>query len=183
MSVEPFIGEIKIFGFNFAPVDYMLCQGQVMNISQNTALFALIGTIYGGNGQTTFNLPDLRGRVAIGQGLGPGLPVYTIGQLAGTPTTTLLSSNMPIHNHSAVGINVRIPVASSNEDSSATSNYIGNGVNDTFGPVASPTNSLAAPVVSGTTAVAGGSQPFSIMNPYLTINYSIAVYGLFPSRN
>lgn len=183
MSTEPFIGEIKIFGFNFAPVDYMLCQGQIMPISQNTALFALLGTIYGGNGQTTFALPDLRGRMAIGQGQGPGLPNYIIGQYSGTPTTTLLTSNMPMHNHSAVGINVRIPVTAGSEDSSATNNYIGNAVNDTFGPVASPTNSLGAPVVSGATAIAGGSQPFSIMNPYLTINYSIAVYGLFPSRN
>lgn len=183
MSTEPFIGEIKIFGFNFAPVDYMLCQGQIMPISQNTALFALLGTIYGGNGQTTFALPDLRGRMAIGQGQGPGLPNYIIGQYSGTPTTTLLTSNMPMHNHSAVGINVRIPVTAASEDSSATNNYIGNAVNDTFGPVASPTNSLGAPVVSGATAIAGGSQPFSIMNPYLTINYSIAVYGLFPSRN
>lgn len=183
MSTEPFIGEIKIFGFNFAPQSYMTCQGQILSIAQNTALFSLLGTTYGGNGQTTFALPDLQGRVPIGQGTGPGLPGYTMGQVGGTPTTTLISSNMPIHNHAATGINVRIPVTSASEDSSATNNYIGNAVNDTFGPVASPTASLGAPVVSGATAMAGGSQPFSIMNPYLAINYSIAIFGIFPSRN
>jgi microcystin-dependent protein len=183
MSTEPFIGEIKIFGFNFAPVSYMTCQGQILSIAQNTALFSLLGTTYGGNGQTTFALPDLQGRVPIGQGQGPGLPPYSMGEVGGTTTATLTTNNMPIHNHAATGINVRIPVTSASEDSSATNNYIGNAVNDTFGPVASPTNSLGAPVVSGTTAPAGGSQPFSILNPYLTINYSIAINGIFPSRN
>lgn len=183
MSTEPFIGEIKIFGFNFAPVSYALCQGQIMSIAQNTALFSLLGTTYGGNGQTTFALPDLRGRMPIGQGQGPGLPFYTMGEVAGTTNVTLLSNNMPIHNHAATGINVRIPVTSASEDSSATNNYIGNAVNDTFGPAASPTASLGAPVVSGSTAPAGGSQPFSILNPYLAINYSIATQGIFPSRN
>lgn len=183
MSTEPFIGEIKIFGFDFAPRNYANCMGQLLPISQNTALFSLLGTTYGGNGQTTFALPDLRGRMPIGQGTGPGLPSYTMGEMSGTPNVTLLTSNMPMHNHSAVGINVRIPVTTASEDSSATNNYIGNAVNDTFGPVPSPTSSLAPPVVSGTTSIAGGSQPFSVMNPYLTINYSIALQGIFPSRN
>ncbi|GAA4772774.1 MULTISPECIES: phage tail protein [Flavobacterium] len=183
MSTEPFIGEIKIFGFNFAPVSYALCQGQIVSIAQNTALFSLLGTMYGGNGQTTFALPDLRGRMPIGQGQGPGLPFYNMGEVAGTTNVTLLSTNMPIHNHAATGINVRIPVTSASEDSSATNNYIGNAVNDTFGSAPSTTNSLGAPVVSGSTALAGGSQPFSILNPYLAINYSIATQGIFPSRN
>lgn len=183
MSTEPFIGEIKIFGFNFAPQSYMTCQGQILSIAQNTALFALLETTYGGNGQTTFALPDLQGRVPIGQGQGPGLPLYSMGQVGGTTTATLTTNNMPIHNHAATGINVRIPVTTANEDSAAANNYIGNGVNDTFGPNASPTDSLGAPVVSGSTAMAGGSQPFSILNPYLTINYCIAINGIFPSRN
>lgn len=183
MSTEPFIGEIKIFGFNFAPVSYALCQGQILSIASNTALFSLLGTTYGGNGQTTFAVPDLRGRMPIGQGQGPGLPFYTMGEIGGSTNVTLLSQNMPIHNHAATGINVRIPVTSASEDSAAANNYIGNAVNDTFGPQPSATNSLGAPVVSGTTALAGGSQPFSILNPYLTINYSIAIQGIFPSRN
>ncbi|GAA4772781.1 MULTISPECIES: phage tail protein [Flavobacterium] len=183
MSTEPFIGEIKIFAFDFAPRYHANCAGQIMSIAQNTALFSLLGTTYGGNGQTTFALPDLRGRMAIGQGTGPGLPNYTMGQMSGSTNVTLLTSNMPIHNHAATGINVRIPVTSINEDSSATNNYIGNAVSDTFGSVASPTNSLGAPEISGSTALAGGSQPFSILNPYITINYSIALQGIFPSRN
>lgn len=183
MSTEPFIGEIKIFAFDFAPRYHAYCAGQIMSIAQNTALFSLLGTTYGGNGQTTFALPDLRGRMAIGQGTGPGLPNYTMGQMSGSTNVTLLTSNMPIHNHDATGINVRIPVTSTSEDSSATNNYIGNAVNDTFGPLASPTNSLGAPAVSGSTAMAGGSQPFSILNPYITINYCIVLQGVFPSRN
>jgi microcystin-dependent protein len=183
MSTEPFIGEIKIFGFNFAPISYMTCQGQILSIAQNTALFSLLGTTYGGNGQTTFALPDLQGRAPIGQGTGSGLPPYSMGQVGGTTTATLTTNNMPIHNHAATGINVRIPVTAASEDSAATNNYIGNAVNDTFGPTASPTASLGSPVVSGSTALAGGSQPFSILNPYLTINYSIATQGIFPSRN
>ena len=183
MSTEPFIGEIKILAFDFAPRSYATCSGQILSIAQNTALFSLLGTTYGGNGQTTFALPDLRGRVPVGQGQGPGLPPYSMGQLAGTTNVTLLSTNMPIHNHAATGINVRIPVTAASEDSAAANNYIGNAVNDTFGPTASPTASLGAPVVSGSTALAGGSQPFSVLNPYLTINYSIALQGIFPSRN
>lgn len=182
MSTEPFIGEIKIFGFNFAPVSYQLCSGQILSIASNTALFALIGTIYGGNGQTTFALPDLRGRMPIGQGQGPGLPSFTIGEMSGNVSTTLTTSNMPAHVHAATGINVRIPVATSGEDTAAANNYIGNAVNDTFGPTASA-NSLAAPIVSGNTGIAGGNTPFSIQNPYLVINYSIATSGIFPSRN
>jgi microcystin-dependent protein len=183
MSTEPFIGEIKILAFDFAPRSYATCSGQILSIAQNTALFSLLGTTYGGNGQTTFALPDLRGRMPIGQGQGPGLPFYSMGELAGTTNVTLLSVNMPIHNHAATGINVRIPVTAASEDSAAANNYIGNAVNDTFGPTASPTASLGAPVVSGSTALAGGSQPFSVLNPYLTINYSIALQGIFPSRN
>ena len=90
---------------------------------------------------------------------------------------------MPMHNHAASGINVRIPVTAASEDSAATNNYIGNAVNDTFGPQRAATNSLGSPEVSGSTAMSGGSQPFSILNPYITINYSIALQGIFPSRN
>lgn len=97
MSTEPFIGEIKIFGFNFAPQNYQLCNGQIVSISQNTALFSLLGTTYGGNGQTTFALPDLRGRMPIGQGQGSGLPDYMMGEVSGTTNTTLTTANLPAH--------------------------------------------------------------------------------------
>ncbi|WP_428223269.1 phage tail protein [Flavobacterium sp.] len=183
MSTEPFIGEIKILGFNFAPRGYAFCQGQIMSIAQNTALFSLLGTMYGGNGQTTFALPDLQGRMPIGQGQGPGLNNFTMGEKSGFPNVTLTTPNMPAHNHAATGINVRIPVTAASEESNATNNYIGNATSDTFGPSPSQTASLGSPVVSGATAPAGGSQPFSVQNPYLAMNYSIALVGIFPSRN
>jgi len=184
MSTEPFIGEVKLFGFNFAPRGYMTCQGQLLSIAQNTALFSLLGTTYGGNGQQTFGLPDLQGRAPIGQGQGPGLSPYEMGQIGGTESVTITQGQMPMHVHSAIGITVRIPVNTGNEDSGAAGNYIGNSApNDQFGPVASPTAALGAPIVGGTTAVAGGSQPLGVLNPYLCMNYSIATQGIFPSRN
>src|SRR3954454_5741331 len=96
---DPFIGELRLFGFNFAPRNWATCDGQLMSISQNTALFSLLGTQYGGNGQTTFALPDLRGRVPKHAGQGPGLSTYTIGQVGGTETQTLSASQMPAHTH------------------------------------------------------------------------------------
>src|ERR687884_310806 len=96
---EPFIGLVTIFAGNFAPRGWALCQGQLLPIAQNTALFSILGTTYGGNGQTTFALPDLRGRAPIGTGQGPGLPSYTLGEAAGSPSITLLSTQMPMHNH------------------------------------------------------------------------------------
>ncbi len=182
MSTDPFIGEIKILGFSFAPIGYQSCNGQLLSIAENTALFSLIGTNYGGDGQVTFSLPDLRGRTPIHQGEGPGLPEYAIGEVGGNPNATLLTTNMPAHSHAAIGINVRIPVTANSEDSVATNQYIGNATSDTFGPTPS-TASLGAPIVSGNTAQAGGGLPFSIQNAYLTVNYSIAVEGIFPSRN
>ena len=109
MSIEPFIGEIKIFGFNFAPVGYQLCNGQIISIAQYTALFSLLGTTYGGNGQTTFALPDLQGRAAKSQGQGVGLPNYVMGQIGGSTSVTISQSNMPAHNHSAAGITANLP--------------------------------------------------------------------------
>jgi len=184
MSTEPFIGEVKLFGFNFAPKGYMTCQGQLISIAQNTALFSLLGTTYGGNGQQTFGLPDLQGRAPIGQGQGPGLSPYSMGQVGGTESVTMTTAQMPMHVHSAIGINVRIPVNTGNDDAGAAGNYIGNSSpNDMFGGAPSPTGSLGAPVISGTTAVSGGSQPMGILSPYLCMNYSIAIQGIFPSRN
>lgn len=175
--MEPFIGQIYLLGFNFPPRGFALCQGQILSIAQNTALFSLLGTMYGGNGQTTFALPDLRGRVPVGMGQGPGLPNYTQGEAAGSPTTTLLITNMPAHNHTSA-----IPVSSGN----ATSDEPAGQLLATTGG-----NSYAAPGTAGgsygngavPTSIAGGSQPFSIMNPYLVLNYSIALQGVFPSRN
>jgi len=185
MSTEPFIGEIKILGFNFAPRGYATCQGQLMSIAQNTALFALIGTYYGGDGQVTFGLPDLQGRVPIGQGQGAGLPFYSIGEEGGSTTTSILTSNLPPHVHTLTNVVVKQKASTANADESspdgnfpantAAASYSGNGA--TAGIF------TGHAVVSGTTDITGSGQPIDIMNPYLTINYSIAVEGIFPSRN
>ena len=119
MSTEPFIGEIKALGFYFAPLSYMTCSGQLLSIAQYTPLFSLLGTNFGGDGQVTFALPDLRGRVPIGQGQGPGFPNYTIGESAGSPTATMTSLNMPLHLHTLNGVNVRLLASTDNADEQA----------------------------------------------------------------
>lgn len=184
MSTEPFIGEIKILGFNFAPRGYMTCSGQTLSIAQYTALFSLIGTFYGGNGQTTFALPDLQGRMPIGQGQA-GLPDHTIGERSGNTTVTLLSTNLPAHIHTLNNVHVMLKASSDNADelspdgnfpaTTPSAIYSGNG--------ASPGIFTGGAQVSGTTDQTGSNFPINIMNPYLTINYSIALQGIFPSRN
>lgn len=183
MSFEPFIGEIKIFGFNFPPRGHLTCQGQLISIAQNTALFSLLGTTYGGNGQTTFALPDLQGRVAKSQGQGPGLPNYVMGQAAGNTSVTLLTSNMPAHVHAANGITANLPVASGlGTVSSPVGNYLAQAPVDMYATAATP-NVNNPLTVSGNTGITGSSIPLSIENPYLVVNYSIATEGIFPSRN
>ncbi len=182
MSFEPFIGEIKIFGFNFNPVGHQMCNGQIMSIAQNTALFSLLGTTYGGNGQTTFALPNLQGRVPVGQGQGPGLPYYSLGQLSGATSTNILASNMPLHAHPASGISINVPVSEGGADTDSPVNAVL--ANTSSGLYASATNGASASIVaSGATAATGSSIPIAIENPYLTLNYSIATQGIFPSRN
>jgi microcystin-dependent protein len=185
MSTEPFIGEIKILGFNFAPRGYATCQGQIMSIAQNTALFALIGTYYGGDGQVTFGLPDLQGRVPIGQGQGAGLPFYSIGEEGGSTTTSLLISNLPPHVHTLNAVTVKQQASTANADETSPSgNFPANTTDASYsGNGATPNTFTGGSVVSGTTDIAGSGQPIGIMNPYLTINYSIAIEGIFPSRN
>jgi microcystin-dependent protein len=172
---EPFIGQIIIAGFNFAPRGYATCDGQVLSIAQNSALFALLGVTYGGNGTQTFGLPDLRGRVPIHQGQGPGLTPRAMGELSGSENVTLLAANMPQHTHtlqasSSVG-NQASPSNNALAASSArgTNNYSSS----------TPNTALAAASVGA----AGGNQPFSVMQPYLVVNYCIALQGIFPSRN
>lgn len=172
--METFLGMIHMVGFNFAPRGFANCDGQLLSISSNSALFSLLGTTYGGNGQTTFGLPDLRGRVALHVGQGNGLPSYSQGQIGGSPTTTLLTSNLPPHNH------------------------ILNGVSDA-GDVSLPTGAFSASSggldpeyrISGTTvqmnpaaiSPTGGGQSFNSMPPYQVVRYIIALQGIFPSRN
>lgn len=186
MSTEPFIGEIKIFGFNFAPRGYAFCSGQIMSIAQNTALFSLLGTTYGGNGQTTFALPNLNGRVAIGQGQSGGTSNYQLGQIGGVENETMTLNNLPAHAHTlSAAAKIMVQVSGSKADSnSPAGSYLGT---NTSTPVYSETPDanefLAGTVAGGATDAIGGNTPFSIVQPYLALNYSIALEGIFPSRS
>lgn len=195
----PLMAAIILFAANYAPRNWQLCWGQIMSISSNSALFSLLGTMYGGNGVTTFALPDLRGRFPLGTGQGPGLPVVNPGDMSGTPTTTLVINNMPAHNHTAVIASASIAQAASAQ--AGTTNIPSSSVVPAAlpvfgaGPTAQAIKGYAAPDnvtylapttnITGTVNVGmtGGTQPFSIMNPYLGMNYIIAVEGIYPSRN
>jgi len=175
--MDPFIGQILAFGLNFAPKGWELCNGQLLSIAQYQALFSLLGTTYGGNGVTTFALPDLRGRVAINQGQSPGAKSYVMGESSGQEQVTLISTQMPTHNHVATFLG-------NGEDASS-----GEPGNKTLGS-ASANIYNANPPESGETlnagsiqvGVAGGNMPHNNMQPYLTINYCIATEGIYPSR-
>lgn len=176
---NPFLGEIRMFGFNFPPRGWARCQGQLMSIAQNDALFALIGTTYGGDGQETFSLPDLRGRAPVHRGQGPGLSAYTLGQSAGVETVTLISTQMPSHNHVPQAISVADAPDPSTDAIWATppdAMYGGNVTENTNGAVSGTMSPFAL-------GVAGGSQPHENMPPFVAVNYSIALEGVFPSRN
>lgn len=184
MSTEPFIGEVKVFGFNFAPVSYMLCQGQSLSIAQYTALFALIGTTYGGDGQTTFDLPDLQGRVPINQGQGPGLPAFNIGESSGSTSVTLTTPNLPAHIHVGIGLSVSIPVSTGGADSTSPEGaYLADRGAEVYSSQATPGKYYGPSTFGGNTGPSGSGLPVDISNPYLVLNYSIAVEGIFPSRN
>ncbi len=171
---EPFIAGIVLFAGNFAPRNWAFCNGQLLSIAQNTALFSLVGTTYGGDGRTTFALPDLRGRVPIHPGQGPGLSNYALGQLSGTETRTLVTTNMPAHNHSLIA------VSESGDASAPAGAFLANtGTLDKE----YKTTGTAVAMNSQAIGISGGSQPFSIVQPYLCLNYIIALFGTFPSRN
>ena len=167
---DAFIGEIRAFGFNFAPRGWATCEGQLLTISQNTALFSLLGTNYGGNGQTTFALPDLRGRSAVGYGQSP-FGRYGFGEERGDSTVTLLASEMPAHAH---GVNASTGNASTGE---AVGNLPAQSARNVYGLAS------AATMAAGAITNSGGSQPHNNMSPYLTTIYCIALQGIFPPRS
>jgi len=179
--MEGTIGEIRMFAGNFAPRTWAFCNNQILSIAQNTALFSILGTTYGGNGQTTFALPDFRGRVAVGTGQGPGLPVVTLGQLAGTNTVTLTINQMPAHNHVITGSVT--PQAAS--DGALSNDALGKvlGPGSFYAAVQDPVNMAPISSTGLQIGINGGSQPFSIQQPYLGMNYIICLQGIFPSRN
>lgn len=174
---EPFIAEIRIMPYNFAPRGWAFCDGQILSIAQNTALFALVGTTYGGNGQTTFALPNLQGRAAIAPGQGPGLAAYQWGENGGASTVTLTSNQIPSHTHAvqAVAANGTSNTPVGNDWGKGAA---GRGALNLYAPASDGTsmNSAAFPN-------AGSSGAHNNMAPYLTLNFCIALQGIFPSRN
>ncbi|MBS1904116.1 MAG: phage tail protein [Bacteroidetes bacterium] len=173
---EPFIGQIIQTGFNFAPYGYATCDGQLMSIAQNTALFSLLGTQFGGDGRVTFGLPDLRGRAPIHQGQGPGLTPRDMGEMSGSEDVTLINSEMPMHNHLVSTTNVAGALGTPNGNFIAASSDSGSVVY--FRPT-----SDGSTLNVQTIGLAGGNQPHDDMEPYLVISFSIALEGIFPSRN
>jgi microcystin-dependent protein len=176
---EPYIGEIQMFGFNFNPRNWAYCNGAVLPIQQNTALFALLGTTYGGNGQTTFQLPNFAGRAGCEQGQGPGLTPRTLGETFGTDTVTLTSTEIPVHNH---GVNAYSQTASGSGSSSPVSNgglsfLASSTASKNF--IAAPLNTSLAPNMVQPNQ--GGGQPHQNQQPYLGVNFCIALQGVFPS--
>ena len=171
--MEPFLGFISMFGFGFAPRGWATCDGQLLSIAQNTALFSLLGTTYGGNGQTTFALPDLQGRVAVHTGQGPGLSPRDLGEVGGVENVTLTTQQIPAHTH---GFRVNSAAAT---DTAVSNNFpavAGGSVGNAYGT--SQNGSMPA----DTLQPVGGGQPHNNLQPYLTMNYIIALEGIFPSR-
>lgn len=170
-----------MFAGNFAPRSWAFCMGQLLSISQNTAVFALLSTTFGGNGQTTFGLPDLRGRMPLGTGQGPGFPNVDLGQMAGVETTTLLSINLPIHNHQITGS--LIPQAAGDGALGTDPSNRRPGPGSFYSGATDELVNMATVGGTVTMASSGSSQPFSNRCPYLGINYIICLEGIFPSRN
>jgi microcystin-dependent protein len=171
---DPFVAEIRIFPFNFAPKGWAFCDGQLMPISQNTALFSLLGTTYGGDGKSTFALPDLQGRAPMHHGQGPGLSLHDLGETSGSETVALLDSEMPAHSHAVSGVPTVLPDAN-NPNGRSYSRASGAYVYATMqNPVAMNFSAVG---------VAGGSLPHNNMQPYLTLNFCIAMQGVFPPRS
>jgi microcystin-dependent protein len=189
---EPFLGMIITVPYNFAPQGWAFCAGQLLPISQNTALFALIGTTFGGDGVSTFALPDLRSRVPAGSGQGPGLSPYDLGEVGGTENVTLTISQMPAHNH-VITLNNLTATANARNTAGNSQSPVGSvpaveaaGVTATYSNA--PANATMAPgtvTVTGTAtaSVTGSNLPLAILSPFLAVNYCIALQGIFPSRN
>ncbi len=173
---EPFVAEIKIFGGSFAPVGWARCEGQLLPISQNTALFSLIGTLYGGNGQTTFALPDLRGRAPMQFGQGPGLTPRVLGEQDGAAQVTLLQTQMPTHSHTPMG-----STAAGSQNTASGGTWASSSGGRTPPPLYQNVKDTA--MRSDLIGFAGGNQPHNNMQPYLAITFIIALQGVYPSNS
>jgi len=179
--VEPFVGTIQYFGFNFAPRGWSLCQGQTMTITQYQALYALLGVQFGGDGRTNFMLPDLQGRAIIGAGAGANLSAYIVGNKGGSESISIPATALPVHTHTISGT-MSIPASSGGPDPSllASNNYPAD-ADGLYSTTSTSGSFLGAPSVAVNNA--GGNMPVSVINPYIALTCCIALMGLFPSRN
>lgn len=173
MPAQPFLGEIFASGFNFAPQGYAFCDGTLLSIAQNTALFSLLGTTYGGDGRVTFGLPDLRSRTPIMFGQGNGLSPYNLGDRGGNESVTLITAEMPAHTH--------VPIASSLNGSSTSPAGAAWAKSSQADKVYGAPNGAA--MSNGSIGLAGGNQPHENRPPFLALNYYIALVGIFPARS
>jgi microcystin-dependent protein len=173
--MDPFVAEIRIFPFNFPPKGWAFCNGQILPLAQNTALFSLLGTTYGGDGKSNFALPDMQGNVPMHPSQGPGLSLHDLGETGGSQTVTLIESEMPVHSHTMM--------ASGSPGNRATP--VGNSISRVVGATPYvPANPAPAtvPLASEAVTPAGGDQPHNNMQPYLTLNFCIALQGVYPPR-
>jgi microcystin-dependent protein len=171
---DPFVAEIRIFPFNFAPKGWAFCNGQLLPISQNTALFSLLGTTYGGDGKSTFALPDMQGNAPMHPGQGPGLSLHDLGETGGSETVTLLESEMPAHGHSVSGA-----VAPSTLNAPSNARGLARSVG---GTVYQTSNAGLVQMSPQALTPSGGDLPHNNLQPYLTLNFCIALQGVFPPR-
>ncbi|MBC8001051.1 MAG: phage tail protein [Opitutaceae bacterium] len=171
---DPFVAEIRIFPFNFAPKGWAFCDGQILPISQNTALFSLLGTTYGGNGQSTFALPNLQGSAPMHPGQGPGLSLHDLGEKSGSETVTLLVSEIPAHSHTMMA-----SLQPGEDPTPGPTEALGRSVGASLYQT---TTTPVVPMSANAVGPAGGAQPHNNMMPYLTLNFCIALQGVFPPR-
>jgi microcystin-dependent protein len=176
---QPYVGEIRIFGFNFAPRDWAFCDGQLVPISQNDALFAILGTTFGGDGQVTFGLPNMQGNAPMHWGNGPGLTPRVIGEVLGTASVTLTSQEMPMHNH------MFIAAAQPSDQTQWVAKPASNAQISAGNPGQVYSTTTTPPVAFSPRAIGanGQSQPHNNLQPLLTMNFCISMFGIFPSRN
>jgi microcystin-dependent protein len=172
---DMYLGQLMLMGNNFCPKGWLPAKGQILSIAQNTALFSLLGTTYGGNGQTTFALPNLSSRVPVGEGQGPGLSNITLGEMAGTETVTLQQNQMPMHVHST-------STATSTQPATDASPGAGKVLAQSMNSGVYVAVSADSSVGTTNSGISGGSQPFAIRNPYLGMTWCIAIYGVYPPR-
>ena len=174
--MDPFVAEIRIFPFNFPPKGWAWCQGQLLPLSQNTALFSLLGTTYGGDGKSNFALPDMQGNVPMHPGQGPGLSLHDLGETGGSQTVSLLESEIPSHSHTMMGVNLP-----SDQAAPTPSRGIARSINAAAYVAGNPQPATVA-MSDNMIAPAGGDQPHNNMMPYLTCYFNIALQGVYPPR-